>query len=354
MGIETYPLSSLVPEVDYLPLRSGRVTKSPLEFVGSDGVATGSQPYTSIVPGLVNAFSAPGQNGAEFQWGHHGYAAWCISTRSSNTASWIFSNLSGNFVNYLSFDHANNMVQALTRWHMSGAAFDNGDSAIYGGFNGTGGSGQGNYKGGALRVGSGVNAFHTVWDGTMRFIIDGTNVKNFVIPHPDDDERWLIHACLEGPEAAVFYRGRGQLNAEGNCWVELPDYFTSLVDEATATVQVTPILRDRDVEAMVPGFLGAWETDRLDRASDDPNDVSYRPEVPANHVGVPYMAATEVRDGAFIVVSAGGFVNPEAEFFYEVKATRRDVDPIEVEPLRSEVDVYGDGPYTWYRRKVAA
>jgi len=35
--------------------------------------------------------------------------------------------------------------------------------------------------------------------------------KTFVIDHPTDKDKYLVHACLEGPEAGVYYRGRVEI-----------------------------------------------------------------------------------------------------------------------------------------------
>ena len=32
--------------------------------------------------------------------------------------------------------------------------------------------------------------------------------KTFVIQHPTNTNKYLIHACLEGPESGVYYRGK--------------------------------------------------------------------------------------------------------------------------------------------------
>jgi hypothetical protein len=52
----------------------------------------------------------------------------------------------------------------------------------------------------------------------------------------------LVHACLEGPESGVYYRGKGEI-VNGAC-VEicLPEYFGTLCKDADdATVQITHI-----------------------------------------------------------------------------------------------------------------
>jgi hypothetical protein len=64
--------------------------------------------------------------------------------------------------------------------------------------------------------------------------------KTFVIDHPVNPEKYLVHACLEGPEAGVYYRGKGEIK-EGALSeiIELPNYVSSFATDLT--VQVTPI-----------------------------------------------------------------------------------------------------------------
>lgn len=59
--------------------------------------------------------------------------------------------------------------------------------------------------------------------------------KSFDIPHPSKENHRLRYICLEGPEAAVYYRGR----LKGTV-IELPDYWKDLVDADTITVNLTP------------------------------------------------------------------------------------------------------------------
>ena len=61
--------------------------------------------------------------------------------------------------------------------------------------------------------------------------------KTFVIPHPMDSTRYLVHACLEGPEAGVYYRGSAVTNGEGRATVQLPVYTAAFTD---FTVHLTP------------------------------------------------------------------------------------------------------------------
>ena len=60
--------------------------------------------------------------------------------------------------------------------------------------------------------------------------------KLFDIKHPTKDGYRLAHSCLEGPEHAVYYRGRATKNI-----IPLPLYWKDLVDPASITVSITPI-----------------------------------------------------------------------------------------------------------------
>lgn len=150
------------------------------------------------------------------------------------------------------------------------------------------------------------------WPGyQMEFWSDGIGLvgaingsKSFVIDHPLDPDRYLVHACLEGPEAAVFYRGKVELE-DGKAEVVLPDYFEVLTVEGTATVQVSAVLDDEDAPLFCVG-------------------------------------ATEVKDGRFVVRGA-----PSGTVAWRVEATRADVPAVIVEPLKSDVSVHGSGPYRW-------
>lgn len=61
--------------------------------------------------------------------------------------------------------------------------------------------------------------------------------KNFDIPHPTKEGWRLTHSCLEGPEAAVYVRGK-LINTN---IIKLPEYWEKLVDSDTITISVTPI-----------------------------------------------------------------------------------------------------------------
>jgi len=60
--------------------------------------------------------------------------------------------------------------------------------------------------------------------------------KSFDIEHPTKENMRLHHGVLEGPEHAVYIRGKSN-----SYIIELPDYWEGLVHEDTITVQITPI-----------------------------------------------------------------------------------------------------------------
>ena len=136
------------------------------------------------------------------------------------------------------------------------------------------------------------------WNSST-FEITYNSSKTFVIDHPVDKDKYLVHACLEGPESGVYYRGKGEVVNDNYTTIVLPDYVDALA--TNFTVHVTPIL------------------DRLNRA----------PRV---------YQASEVENGSFIVDG------PPGKFFWVVYGERASIN---VEPLKSSVKVNGDGPYTW-------
>jgi hypothetical protein len=146
---------------------------------------------------------------------------------------------------------------------------------------------NGGSTGGTL-FGNGNSA--TVASVSSTGVITGS-AKNFRIVHPLDDTKYLTHSCIEGPEYAVFYRGEGQC-VDGRATVALPDYFETLVMAENRTVILTPLFED-----------------------DEDNPIAL-------------LAAGRVFDGHFSVRAQG---NDTQKFYWEVKAVRADISPLEVE-----------------------
>ena len=61
--------------------------------------------------------------------------------------------------------------------------------------------------------------------------------KAFDILHPTKDRQRLRHICLEGPESAVYFRGK----VRNRTTIKFPTYWKDLVDHTTITVSLTPI-----------------------------------------------------------------------------------------------------------------
>lgn len=67
-----------------------------------------------------------------------------------------------------------------------------------------------------------------------------TGTKSFRIDHPlDPENKYLTHFCAEGPEPLNVYRGNVTLDAAGQAWVTLPDYFAEI--NRDPSYQLTPI-----------------------------------------------------------------------------------------------------------------
>ena len=116
-------------------------------------------------------------------------------------------------------------------------------------------------------------------------------------PPPDPENKYLVHGCLEGPEAGVYYRGTAEITDDHSVIVSLPDY--------------------------VPG----WAT-------------NFTVTVTAIYDGKVKMYATSVVDdhGQFTVYGESGRFN-------WIAVGQRAV--INVEPLKSETKTNGFGPYKW-------
>lgn len=100
-----------------------------------------------------------------------------------------------------------------------------------------------NIRVGNLRADAQITApkFYGTFYGTLNGRATGN--KSFDISHPSKRGWRLRHTCLEGPENAVFYRGR----LTNSTVIELPDYWMSLVNAETITVSLTQIGYSQDL-----------------------------------------------------------------------------------------------------------
>ena len=68
--------------------------------------------------------------------------------------------------------------------------------------------------------------------------------KGFDIKHPTKEKHRLRHVCVEGPEAAIYHRGRV---CNGKNVIDLPEYWRGLIDYESLTIQLTAIHSHQNV-----------------------------------------------------------------------------------------------------------
>jgi len=73
---------------------------------------------------------------------------------------------------------------------------------------------------------------------TVGKVFTGRALKNkgFDIEHPTRKGKRVRHICVEGPESAIYIRGK----LKGTHIIDIPDYWQGLVDYDTITVNLTP------------------------------------------------------------------------------------------------------------------
>ena len=89
---------------------------------------------------------------------------------------------------------------------------------------------------GALIVNGGIGVGNNVYIAGSLF----ATTKSFLIDHPTKPGKKLRYGSLEGPENGIYVRGRVR-----GTEIELPEYWTKLVDPESITVNLTPIGRNR-------------------------------------------------------------------------------------------------------------
>ena len=132
--------------------------------------------------------------------------------------------------------------------------------------------------------------------------------KTFIIDHPNDTNKYLVHACLEGPEAGVYYRGTGEIvPGVKSTLIRLPDYVTSF--SKNFTIQITRIID--------------FEDD--DKSQEDEEDYST-------------LKVSTIKNNSFKVFGRPG------KFYWHVYGTRNEIVS---EPNKKDVVLKGEGPYKW-------
>jgi hypothetical protein len=96
----------------------------------------------------------------------------------------------------------------------------------------TGGTSGYTYFTGSVGIGTNAPSYNLQVVGSF-----AATTKSFVIDHPTKPNMKLRYGSLEGPENGVYVRGI----LKDNNTIELPDYWTGLVDEDSITVNLTSI-----------------------------------------------------------------------------------------------------------------
>ena len=140
---------------------------------------------------------------------------------------------------------------------------------------------------GTAWIDSSGEAFFKIGSSSMtlssRFSIADALGKAFDMPHPTKGKgHRLSHACIEGPEIGVYYRGR----VRNEKVIVLPQYWKGLVYEDSISVQLQPIGAHQDV------IVKRWDDEKI------------------------------------YLQSKGGM---PIDCFYHVYAERKDVNPLHVE-----------------------
>jgi len=147
-----------------------------------------------------------------------------------------------------------------------------------------------------LDISTGFSNF-LVYDTTSGKISYNTkSAKTFVIDNPIHNDKYLVHSCLEGSEAGVYYRGESKIINNNYVEIQLPSYCTTFTN---FTTHLTPI--DKRIK----------------------------------------LYATKVQDSTFKVYGEN------CEFYWYVFATR---EVINTEIIKNDYDIIGDGPYRFVKK----
>lgn len=117
--------------------------------------------------------------------------------------------------------------------HVKSAGTDSATFQPNGQYRLLGNIGSTSYTTGQMVVTGGIGVSGNIYINDHLYAV----AKSFLIDHPSKSDYKLQYTCLEGPENGVYVRGRVQNNNK----IDLPDYWVDLVDEATITVDLTPL-----------------------------------------------------------------------------------------------------------------
>ena len=96
--------------------------------------------------------------------------------------------------------------------------------------------------------------------------ITAGGVKNFVIDHPLDNDKKIVYACMEGPEAAVYNRGTVDL-VNGEAWIAFEEHFELVISPETITVQVSPLSTESKGLAVIEKTAEGFRVKELNKGT---------------------------------------------------------------------------------------
>ena len=146
---------------------------------------------------------------------------------------------------------------------------------------------------------TGLTGKIVIYDSSSNLLYYNNTGKTFVIDHPTNSDKYLVHACLEGPESAVYYRGKGEITNNRYTTINLPNYVNNIA--SNFTIQVTPIYN-------------------------------------INNETIKTHTVSEINNNSFNVYGNNG------KFYWIVYGTRIFID---VEPYKKDIEIKGNGPYKW-------
>jgi len=145
-----------------------------------------------------------------------------------------------------------------------------------------------------LQVNQNINGSGTCTFPTFQGNINVQSWKGFDIKHPNKEGQRLRHICLEGPEAGVYIRGK----LTDNNVIDLPDYWSGLVDPESITVSLTQIGSSQDlivdkiewgrkvyIRSGNASTINCFYTIQASRIDGEPLIVEYEGETPAEYPG---------------------------------------------------------------------
>ncbi|MCC6142724.1 MAG: hypothetical protein IT368_02845 [Candidatus Hydrogenedentes bacterium] len=184
--------------------RVGVLGKSPSTGgIGVYGEATATTGSATGVWGFTQSSSGRALYGESFSGSGTNYGAYCTHASTSGGAA-VYGTSEG-YVGVWGFSSG--------RWGVYGRS-DGGTNAY--GVYGTVASGSGNYAG---YFSGNANVTGTLSKGGGSFKID----------HPlDPENKFLAHSFVESPDMMNVYNGNVALDAAGEAWVDLPDWFEAL------------------------------------------------------------------------------------------------------------------------------